>query len=400
MRGVFPKADLRFVVQKEQLGTGHAVSMAKKTLADFDGDVLILYGDVPLLSHQTLRVFRRYHEKSKHTASVMTMIREDPTGYGRIVLDENEDLVKIVEEKDATWDEKDIREVNTGVVVADKKALFAALGKIKNDNKQGEYYLTDAMGLLAAKKNGVKPILTEDAFELTGINNRSDLAMVAAMMRADICEFWMEQGVTLVDPDSTYIDAQAVIANDTEIGPGCCLWGKTKIGKNCRLKAGCHLTDAVLAENVNCLPYTVIEDAKIGAGTQLGPFARIRPGTKVGSNNKIGNFVEMKKAKTGTNTKAGHLSYLGDADIGSDVNIGAGTITCNYDGVNKHKTVIGNGAFIGSDSQLVAPVKVGKGAYVGSGSTITKDVPADSLAVSRVKQFVKKGYAKKYKKKK
>ena len=399
LRDFLPKADLRFALQKEQLGTGHAVRMAKKQLMDFDGDLLILYGDVPLLSVETVHAFRKKHEKSGAIASVLTMVPDDPTGYGRMVLDEDHNVERIVEHRDATPSERQIDEVNSGIYLVDCKTLFSALAKLKTDNEQGEYYLTDAIGLLA-KKHKVAAILTDEPMELTGINTRSDLAMVTSVLQAMICEYWMEHGVTLIDPASTYIDSQVIIGADTEIGANVCLKGKTKIGSDTVIETGSHIQDSQIKSQVRVLPYSVIDQAKISKGCQIGPFARIRPGTEVGKDCRIGNFVELKKVKTGSNTKVGHLTYLGDADLGSDINIGAGTITCNYDGVNKYKTIIENGAFIGSDSQLIAPVRIGKRAYIGSGSSITEDVPADALALARGRQFVRKGYAKRFSKKK
>jgi bifunctional UDP-N-acetylglucosamine pyrophosphorylase / glucosamine-1-phosphate N-acetyltransferase len=400
MRGLFPKADLRFATQDKQLGTGHAVLSAKKALAGFDGDVLVLYGDVPLLGAATLRAFRKYHAKEKATASVLSMYFDDPTGYGRVLRNPDGNVERIVEERDTDEDEKMIDEVNSGVGLFDKKVLFSALAKIGTNNDQGEYYLTDVIEILAKRKKKVAGWCHDEPVELMGINDRADLAVVAGVMRHWICLEWMKKGVTLTDPESTFIDEGIRIGNDTEIGPGVCLKGATRIGKGCLIEAGAHLTDAVLADEIHIKPYSVIEDGKIAKGAQIGPFARIRPGTQVGPISKVGNFVELKKVKTGRNTKISHLTYLGDAELGSNVNVGAGTITCNYDGVNKFKTIIKDGAFIGSDSQLVAPVTVGKGAYIGSGSTITKDVPAEALAVTRAPLFQKKGYAKKYRKKK
>ena len=395
LRDFLPKQDLRFVTQKEQLGTGHAVRTAQKSLKGFEGDLLILYGDVPLLSADTVRAFRRRHEKSGAVASVLTMMPEDPDGYGRMVLDEAGDVIRIVEHRDATAQQRQIQEVNSGIYVADCKTLMGALAKVRTDNDQGEYYLTDAIGLLAKNKR-VGAILTDDAHELTGINNRSDLALVNAMLHGMIAEFWMQQGVTLKDPASTYIDAEVVIGSDTEIGPSVCLRGATRVGANCTIDVGSCLRDATLKAGVNVHPYSVIEQATVAGGSQIGPFARIRPGSHVGPDCRIGNFVELKKVTTGKNTKVSHLTYLGDADLGSNINIGAGTITCNYDGVNKFKTIIEDGAFIGSDSQLIAPVRVGKRAYIGSGSTITQDVPAEALAIARSRQLVREGYARLY----
>lgn len=398
LRQLMPKADLRFVTQRRQLGTGHAVKQAKKELADFDGDLLILYGDVPLISQQTVKAFKKLHTKSEFKASVISIFLDNPTGYGRMLLTDDDNLVRIVEEKDATAGEKKIKEVNSGIYLVDSKTLFKYIGKVKKKNVQGEYYLTDAISMIAEKdKVGVIPL--DEPTELTGINNRVDLAYVTGELRYMINDYWMRMGVTMHDPESTYIDAQVVIGPDSVLGPDVHLLGNTKIGEKCIIEAGSHIRDSVLSAGVHVKPYSVFEKAKVKTGSVIGPFSRIRPGTTIGEQCKVGNFVEMKKVTTGKNTKVSHLTYLGDAKLGSDINIGAGTITCNYDGVNKHLTVIGDGAFIGSDSQLVAPVKVGKGAYIGSGSTITDDVPAQALAVARGRQFVRKGYAKAFMKK-
>jgi bifunctional UDP-N-acetylglucosamine pyrophosphorylase/glucosamine-1-phosphate N-acetyltransferase len=393
LREFLPKADLRFVTQKQQLGTGHAMKMAKPALKDFKGDVAILYGDVPLLRSKTLLEFFRVHTQSKLQGSVMSLFLDNPDGYGRMQLDKDQNLVKIVEEKDADEQQKKIQEVNSGIYIVDCKALFSKLNGLKKNNAQGEYYLTDAISKLA-KQTPVGVILLENPIELTGINNRSDLALVTAALQEQINEYWMRQGVTLLDPASTYIDAQTIIGIDTTVAPNVCLRGKTKIGTGCLIEAGSFIKDAVIKNDVTVLPYSVIEGSTVGTGCQIGPFARIRPGTKVGEDCKVGNFVEMKKVTTGKNTKISHLAYMGDAKLGDNINVGAGTITCNYDGVNKFTTTIADGVFIGSDSQLIAPVKVGKRAYIASGSTITEDVPADALAVSRADQKNIKGAAK------
>ncbi len=399
LRDFLPKTDIRFVKQKNQLGTGHAVKQARKELKDFNGDVMILYGDVPLLSKETVSEFRKLHNKSDHIASVISIFLDNPFGYGRMLLDTNNDLVKIVEEKDASSEEKKIQEVNSGIYISDAKTLFKYISKTKRNNVQKEYYLTDAITLMADKSK-VAVIPLEDNIELIGVNNRADLAMVTGHLRDMINEYWMRRGVTLLAPNSTYIDMQVKISRDVEIGPNVSLRGSTKIGKGCIIQTGSYLMDAVIDPGVHVKPYTVIENSKVATGSIIGPFSRIRPGTKVGKECKIGNFVELKKTTTGKNTKVSHLTYLGDAELGSNINIGAGTITCNYDGKNKFKTKIKSGAFIGSDSQLIAPVTIGERAYVGSGSTISNDVPPDALAVVRGKEIVKKGYAKRYLKKK
>jgi bifunctional UDP-N-acetylglucosamine pyrophosphorylase/glucosamine-1-phosphate N-acetyltransferase len=384
---------LQFVMQSPQLGTGHAVLQTEPLLAGRTGTVLLLYADVPLLSNSSLKRLLEAHQRSRAAATVLTAELDDPYGYGRIVRDADGAIERIVEERDASAAEREIREINSGVYALELAPLFEALHELAEDNSQGEYYLTDLVSLYRRRRRQVGALCLGSARELRGVNTRADLADMTRSLRARKNRDVMLDGVTLEDPDTTYIDASVTIGPDTTIGPGVRLEGKTRVGSRCRLYAGVRLTDTTLANDVTVLDWSVIVESTIGAGASVGPFAHIRPHSEVGEEARIGNFVELKKTIVGRGSKASHLSYLGDATIGEGVNIGAGTITCNYDGEKKHRTVLEDGVFVGSDSQLVAPVTVGKGAYVAAGSTITHDVPADSLAVARSHQQVKKDWA-------
>jgi bifunctional UDP-N-acetylglucosamine pyrophosphorylase / glucosamine-1-phosphate N-acetyltransferase len=385
----------RYAIQDQQLGTGHAVLQAAGSVKA--KRVLILYGDVPLTRPETLEQLVEEHERSGNALTLLTMKLEDPARYGRIVRDSAGSVVRIVEAKDASADQKRIKEVNAGIYVFEAEHLFDNLRKLSTSNAQGEYYLTD---LLAVIRNGgqrVGAVIVEDPVEALGVNSRADLAIVEAEIQRRVVEKLMSEGVTFRNPSTVVIDSTVSIANDTVIYPFVTIEGTTRIGSGCVIEPGVHLVNVTVAENVHIKTGTVAENAVIEADANVGPYAHLRPGTKLGKHVKIGNFVETKKAVFGEGAKASHLSYIGDAEVGADVNIGAGTITCNYDGVNKHKTVLEDGVFIGSDTQLVAPVRVGRGAYVGAGSTITKDVPPESLALSRVPQRVVEGWAKKKK---
>jgi len=309
---------------------------------------------------------------------------EDPTGYGRIVRNPRGRVRRVVEERDATEKERTIRVVNTGTYCIHAPILFRVLQRLGNDNAQGEYYLTDVVRMLARK--GVADFPLSSPQEFLGINDRVDLAVAEAVMQDAIRTYWMREGVTLLDPSSVFLDADIRIGKDSVLDPGVILRGRTTIGDGCRIGMGCTIEDSVLEDGVVVRPSSVILGSCIRAGASIGPFAHLRPGCDIGPDARIGNFVEVKNSRIGRGTKASHLSYLGDADVGEEVNIGAGTITCNYDGKKKHRTIIDDGTFVGSDTQFVAPVKVGKNALVGAGSTITKDVPAGALAVSRARQ--------------
>jgi bifunctional UDP-N-acetylglucosamine pyrophosphorylase/glucosamine-1-phosphate N-acetyltransferase len=381
----------RFAVQDEQLGTGHAVLQAAPSVKA--RTVLVLSGDVPLTRRETLQKLIDEHERSRNALTLLTMRLDDPGLYGRIVRDSTGAVTKIVEAKDASAEEKKIDEVNAGIYVFDAEHLFENLRNLSNSNAQGEYYLTDLLAVLRNAGKRVGAVIVDDPVEALGVNSRSDLAAVEAEIQRRVVEKLMREGVTFRNPSTVVIDSTVEIANDTVIYPFVTLEGTTKIGNGCVIEPGVHLQNVTVGNNVHVKSGTVAEDAVIADDAMVGPYAHLRPGTKLGKHVKVGNFVETKKAVFGEGAKASHLSYIGDADIGADVNIGAGTITCNYDGVNKHKTVLEDGVFIGSDTQLVAPVRVGHGAYVGAGSTITQDVPPDSLALSRVPQKVIEGWA-------
>ncbi len=385
----------RFAVQDKQLGTGHAVLQAAQSLThDLNGrKVLILSGDVPLTRVETLQQLLDEHEQSGNALTLLTMVLEDPAMYGRIVRDPSGGVQRIVEAKDATAEEKQINEVNAGIYVFDGANLFENLRRLSTNNAQGEYYLTDLLGMLRKAGQRVGAVIAPDPVEAVGVNSRADLATVEAEIQRRVVETLMRDGVTFRNPATVVIDSTVKIGADTVVYPFVTIEGTTTIGERCVIEPGVHLVNVTVGDDVHLRSGSVAEDAVIGDEASVGPYAHLRPGTRLGKHVKVGNFVETKKATFGEGSKASHLSYIGDAEIGADVNIGAGTITCNYDGVNKHKTVLEDGVFIGSDTQLVAPVRVGHGAYVGAGSTITKDVPADALALSRVPQKVVEGWA-------
>jgi len=387
------RPSLQFVVQSPQLGTGHALMQAEQALAGQSGTVLLVYGDVPLLQTNTLTRLVEQHRKVKAAATVLTMELPEPYGYGRIVRDKKGQINRIVEERDASGDQRKIREVNSGIYAFDLRHLFGSLHQLATDNAQGEYYLTDLVWMYRQRRLRVETLRLDAPDELRGVNSRLDLAELGATLRARKNREVMIGGVTLEDPATAHIDADVRIGADTIVGPGVVLQGTTTVGEGCHIHAGSRLTNATIGPRVTILDHSVIADARVDAGARIGPFAHIRPLSEVGENAHVGNFVELKKTILGRGSKANHLAYLGDATIGEGANIGAGTITCNYDGVAKHPTVIEDGAFIGSDSQLIAPVRVGKGAYVAAGSSISKDVPADALAVARAHQVNRPGWA-------
>ena len=386
IRERFSAPDITFVDQVEQLGTGHAVQRALTALEDFQGTVLILCGDVPLLREETLRAFRARHDESQAALSVLTAILPDPSGYGRIIRKKNGAPLRIVEDRDLRPEERNIQEINTGIYCVEKAFLLAALGNLKNQNAQKEFYLTDIVERASQEKRKVQAFPSPDPIEVMGVNTRIDLAQANQSMYQKIAQAHMLAGVTVLDPRSTYIDREVRIGKDTVIHPNCYLSGKTTIGEGCLLEPGCKIADSRLEDGVTVRGFSVITESTIGSQAVVGPFAHLRPGTILREGVHVGNFVEVKKSILGKGTKANHLTYLGDATIGERVNVGAGTITCNYDGVKKHPTVIEDGAFIGSNTELVAPVRIGRNALIGAGSTITKEVPPDTLAVSRVKQ--------------
>jgi bifunctional UDP-N-acetylglucosamine pyrophosphorylase/glucosamine-1-phosphate N-acetyltransferase len=377
----------RFAVQEEQKGTGHAVLQAAPQL-DGAKHILILSGDVPLTRPETLRQLLEEHEQSDNALTLLTMKLDDPAMYGRVVRDPSGEVTRIVEAKDATDDEKRINEVNAGIYVFSGEHLFDNLRNLSTDNSQGEYYLTDLLGVLRDSGKRVGAVVAADPIEALGVNSRADLASVEGEIQRRVIAKLMKDGVTFRNPATVVIDSMVSIGNDTVVYPFVTIEGETTIGSRCVIEPGVHLINVSVGDDVHLKTGTVAEDAVIDDEAAVGPYAHLRPGSKLGRHVKIGNFVETKKATFGEGAKASHLSYIGDAEVGADVNIGAGTITCNYDGVNKHKTIIEDGAFIGSDTQLVAPVRVGKGAYVGAGSTITRDVPPGALALSRTPQKI------------
>ena len=387
------RPSVQFAVQSPQLGTGHALLQAESALTGQSGTVLLLYADVPLLQTATLARLIEHHRSSKSAATVLTMDLAEPYGYGRIVRDPAGRVQRIVEERDASGLERTITEVNSGIYCFTLAPLFESLHQLATDNAQGEYYLTDLVAQYRQRNLKVETMTVESATELRGVNSRVDLAELARVLRDRKNNALLLGGVTLEDPPSTFVDADVIVGADTVIGPGVLLEGSTSIGERCRIHAGCRLTDTHVGDDVTILDHCVLTDSRIDTGARIGPFAHLRPASEVGEGAHVGNFVELKKTSLGRGSKANHLAYLGDSTIGAGVNVGAGTITCNYDGVKKHPTIIEDGAFIGSDSQLIAPVRIGAGAYVAAGSSITKDVPADSLAMSRVRQENKIGWA-------
>ena len=386
--------NVEWVLQDEQLGTAHAVQQAS-THIDDDHIALILYGDVPLIKSSTLRTL--IDNVTADTVSLLTVDLQDPGGYGRIVREDNE-VIAIVEHKEATELQKKITEVNTGILAIQASFLNEYLNKIDNNNVQGEYYLTDLIEL--AVKDG-KKILTsqpENMYEVEGVNDRNQLSRLERIKQQDLAEAIMTEGVSVADPARVDIRGDLVIGNDSFIDINCIFEGKVSVGKNVTIGAGCVISDSTIADGCVIKPYSVIEKAIIDDNVEVGPFARLRPGTRLKQNSKVGNFVEVKNTQLGEGSKASHLTYLGDTDVGSKVNIGAGTITCNYDGANKHKTIIKDGAFIGSDSQLVAPVTIGENSTIGAGSTITRDTEDGALTLSRAAQKTIKGWEKPKKK--
>jgi len=383
---------LSFAVQEPQLGTGHALLQAEPLLERATGTLVLLSGDVPLLRAESLATLVRTHEDQRAAATVLTAIVPSPAGYGRIVRDGSGRISRIVEHKDASPAEREIAEINSGVYAFDLGPLFAALREIGSSNAQGEYYLPDLVRIYRDRGLTVATVTLEDSREILGVNSRKELAEVAAILRESKNEALMASGVTIVDPAATYISPDVIVGADTVIHPGVHLEGRTRIGSGCEIHSGVRILDSAVDDGVVINNFCVILESHISSGARIGPFAHIRPQSDVGEDAHVGNFVELKKTSMGQGAKANHLSYLGDATIGRKVNVGAGTITCNYDGTAKHRTIIDEGAFIGSDTQLIAPVRVGAGAYVAAGSTITQDVPADALAIGRGKQINKDGW--------
>jgi len=387
---------IEYAEQVKQLGTAHAVLQTKRLLSDFEGDVLILSGDVPFLNINTLTKFLKYHQDNKFSCTLITTTLENPNGYGRIIRDQVGEITGIIEEVDLSENEKIINEINSGIYCFKKEDLFLALDKIVPDNKQGEYYLTSTAKILLKDGLNIGNLMVKDCSEVLGINTRLDLANASQKVYQRVCKHLMLQGVTIIDPNSTFIDEGVKIGRDTIIYPFTIIEKDTKIGKSSLIGPYSHLIDSNIGEKVRVWA-SIVEDSSIENGAIIGPYTHLRPETVIKKGAKIGNFVETKKTTVGEGSKASHLTYLGDAIIGKRVNIGAGTITCNYDGKKKNKTIIEDEVFIGSNNSLVAPIKLGKASYTGAGSTITEDVPPDSLAIARSKQRNIKGWSKRRK---
>ncbi|MBC1962204.1 bifunctional UDP-N-acetylglucosamine diphosphorylase/glucosamine-1-phosphate N-acetyltransferase GlmU [Listeria welshimeri] len=382
-----------FVKQEEQLGTAHAVLQAKPELAGKDGVTLVVCGDTPLIEASTMEALLKYHHEKRAKATILTTVIEDPTGYGRIIRDDLGIVEKIVEHKDATEKEQRISEINTGTYCFDNKALFEALENVSNDNVQGEYYLPDVIKILKDLDEVVAAYRMESFEESLGVNDRIALAEASKLMQRRINDNHMRNGVTLVNPENTYIDIDVKIGQDTVIEPGVMLRGNTVIGDDCVISSGSEIANSVIGERVHVRNSSIFE-SKVGDDVQIGPYAHLRPESDIHNHVKIGNYVETKKAIVGEGTKLPHFIYMGDAEIGKNVNVGCGSIAVNYDGKNKTKTIIGDDVFVGCNSNLIAPVKVGDRAFIAAGSTITKDVPEDALGIARAKQENKMDYAK------
>ncbi|GEL07011.1 bifunctional UDP-N-acetylglucosamine diphosphorylase/glucosamine-1-phosphate N-acetyltransferase GlmU [Salisediminibacterium halotolerans] len=382
-----------YAVQEEQLGTGHAVMQAGKVLEGKSGTTLVVCGDTPLLTAETFADLMAHHEQTGAKATVLTAVTEEPDGYGRVLRDADGQVEKIVEHKDASEKERRVKEINSATYVFDNEALFTSLKNVGNDNVQGEYYLPDVIEILQREGETVSAFTAADFHETMGVNDRVALSEAEKWMKRRINEYWMRQGVTMTDPEQTYISRDAVIGPDTVLEPGTVLRGGTIIGSACRIGPHTELTESRVGDRT-LVKQSVASMSDIGSDVKIGPFAHLRPETALDDGVRVGNFVELKKVSMGKNSKASHLSYLGDAEIGDAVNVGCGSITVNYDGKNKYLTKIEDGAFVGCNSNLIAPVSIGTGAYIAAGSTITDDVPGESLAIARSRQTTKEGYLK------
>jgi bifunctional UDP-N-acetylglucosamine pyrophosphorylase/glucosamine-1-phosphate N-acetyltransferase len=384
--------DVTWAVQEQQLGTGHAVLCTKNNFADFCGDIVILSGDVPLIEKRTLTALIQRHREHQAALTLLTAVLEKPTGYGRILRDPRSEVTEISEEKDATEAQKRIREVNAGVYVASPQFLFPALEQVRNDNQQGEYYLPDIASIAVRQGKKIAALRLGDAREIMGINTREELARMEKTLQERINGQWMNNGVTLKDPQTTYIEEDVIIGRDTVIGPNSHLMGRTSIGERCQIDGSVYLTDAEIGDEVHLKFSVVLTSCRVGRGAIIGPFAHLRPGTSLGPKVHIGNFVETKEAVIGEATKANHLTYLGDVTIGRESNIGAGTITCNYDGFKKYPTKIGDRVQVGSDSTLIAPVSLGDDVYVATATTIRHDIPAGALVFNERQERLREGW--------
>jgi bifunctional UDP-N-acetylglucosamine pyrophosphorylase / glucosamine-1-phosphate N-acetyltransferase len=386
------ETDILFACQEEQLGTGHAVASARQSLAGFKGTVLILCGDVPLIRAETIRAMLHHHQQKGAVVTVLTASLKQPFGYGRIIKDQAGRVERIVEEKDAAAGERLITEINSGIYCVESDFLFGAIASLKSDNAQGEYYLTDIIKSAAAAGLTCVSFPVGEPVEVMGVNDRLQLAEAGMVIRTRINGALMLAGTTIIDPAATYIDQGVRVGRDTTIQPNVHISGDTVIGNNCRIEPAVVIRNCSIGNNVTIKAGSVMTDSDIHDDVAIGPMAHLRPGTELKEHVKIGNFVETKKIVMGKGSKASHLTYLGDAAIGANVNIGCGTITCNYDGVKKHRTIIEDDVFVGSDVQFVAPVTIGRNSLIAAGTTVTKDVPPDSLAIARAPQLNKEGW--------
>ena len=382
-----------FVRQTEQLGTGHAVMMAEPVLENLTGQTLVIAGDTPLITGESLKNLIDFHVNHKNVATILTAEADNPFGYGRIVRNQHDEVLKIVEQKDASDFEQQIKEINTGTYVFDNARLFEALKKINTNNAQGEYYITDVIGIFRENGEKVGAYTLKDFDESLGVNDRVALATAEGVMRRRINQQHMVNGVSFVNPHATYIDVDVEIAPEVQVEANVTLKGQTKIGAETILTNGTYIVDSVIGERT-VITNSMIEESSVADGVTVGPYAHIRPGSSLAKDVHVGNFVEVKGSSIGENTKAGHLTYIGNSEVGANVNFGAGTITVNYDGQKKYKTIIGDNVFVGSNSTIIAPVELGDNSLVGAGSTITKDVPADAIALGRGRQINKEDYAK------
>ncbi len=393
VRAAVESLGVKFVLQAEQRGTGHAIMCAREQVTSYQ-NILVLSGDVPLIRPETIARLRDFHLGKKAAMTILTAAPSDPFGYGRVLRAGASDRVKaIVEQKALSKSQQKEREINSGIYAFATKPLFSNINRLSTDNAHHELYLTDMAALLVKSKATVVALKASDAGEVLGANTLAELSSLDATMRARKCADLMAAGVSIYRPETCVIDNDVEIGADTILEPFVQILGRTRIGSDCRIRSFSVIRDSQIADNVLFRPGCIIDESTIAAGAQLGPYTHVRPGSEIGEGAHVGNFVETKKTRMGRGAKANHLSYLGDSDIGAGVNVGAGTITCNYDGAHKHMTVIEEGAFIGSDSTLVAPLRIGKGAYVAAGSTITEDVPADALALGRSRQTTKEGWA-------
>lgn len=395
VREAVRETGVNFVLQAEQRGTGHALMAAREALSPYE-QVIVLSGDAPLITAETIQKLSAFHAEQKAAMTLLSADLANPTGYGRVLRKNGKsaEVRAIVEEKAASTSQKKIREINSGFYAFSVPALYQHIGELSTDNPHGEYYLTDMAAVLNRARMRVVAIKTANAGEVLGSNTRAEIVDLDARLRLVKCHQLMAEGVTIFYPQTCVIDSDVQVGADTVIEPFVQLLGKTKVGGDCRIRSYSVIKDSELGDNVTINALTALDDARVGRGAVVGPYSRLRPGSEIGEGAHVGNFVETKKVRLGKGSKANHLTYLGDAEIGEGVNIGAGTITCNYDGVHKHKTVIEDGVFIGSDSTLVAPVKIGRASYVAAASCITEDVPADALALGRARQITKEGWAK------